>query len=128
MEIYTKFELSSDLQVAGSLYCEKLVDDGLGLTLLLRDSKSERILSINFEYVYSFLKTNESYRLKTLIAIPDDQYLILKVENSKFLSWLHTESKGIYIQHDIHHFMIITDNEVIDILSNKNPTVQGIDN
>lgn len=79
-EKYSVFEVPF-LPGESNLYCENLMDNSSGLTLTLSENKPGRVLKINFKHVYSYSKTNESYRLKTHDKIPHAQYLMLKVEN-----------------------------------------------
>lgn len=123
METYSKIDISFDSGADEDFYCESLNDDSSGLAIMLRGSKSLSMLRINFNFFYSYKKTNESYRLQTISQLPDDRYIILNVKSSSFLDWLHRESQGIYSEHNIYHFMIITGDDIIDVLSNRIPQV-----
>lgn len=127
MEMYSKLEMNVECDFEGNLYCEKLIDDSAGLTLFLTGSRSDQWLCVNFDTFYCYRNTNESYRLVAQDEIPNDQYLVLKVENSKFLSWLHTESREILSRTEIFHYMVVAEDYIIDVLSGSAPSANIIE-
>lgn len=69
--------------------------------------------------------TNESFRLKSLSCIKDTKsYSFYIIENSNYLNWIHAESKNIYAEDGLFHFVVMTDEEWIDIIDSSFPEVR----
>jgi len=124
MEAYSKVNLAVETGVDEDFYFEYLRDSHSGIQFVLKGSKSLSTLEINFKFVYSYTKTNESYRLSTLNKIPDNRYLMLQVEGSDYLDWFHSESQGIYSNKTVYHFMFVAGDYLLDVLSNSVPEIK----
>lgn len=124
METYSKIDLLFESDFNEDFHCESLNDERGAISILLRGSKSKSALNINFEFVYSYCKTNESYRLETNNALPNGRYILLKVTNSEYLNWFHRESMGIYESQNIFHFIFVTEDDFVDVLAAKLPIVE----
>ncbi|WP_139253997.1 hypothetical protein [Marinobacterium iners] len=124
MEKYKVFIISEPHILDDDIYCQDLVDNGSCLALTLNAVHRSISIKITFDFFYIYSKSNESYRLETIDKIPDDRYLILTVENSRLAEWFHKESKGIYSDDDVVHYLIITSDEVIDVLSSIPPSIE----
>ena len=51
------------------------------------------------------------------------KWFLYKIENSDFMKWAVKESCGFYSEEDLLHFCIVTENDIVDILSLGEPTV-----
>lgn len=68
--------------------------------------------------------TNESQRLVSLNEVPEGfLHFINVVQKSNFISWLNTDSLGIYKDDPWIHLSIIADDEWIDIITSDFPEV-----
>lgn len=84
---------------------------------------------VDFGFVDSLRITDEGRRIRTYDEVIDIQdYIksfvgnpIFKVENSEFVKWIDLESCGSLI--DITHYAIITENDIVDIISSFPPKV-----
>lgn len=115
-------------KMKGPVSCADFLDDKKGFTVMLADSVDfKEKYAINFGWVYSYRVSNESFRLKLLDELyRNDLYKnhqFFFVENSEWVSWLHTETKGVYDAHNIKHYLIVTPEDVVDILSEQPPTI-----
>lgn len=78
-------------------------------------------------YVYS----DEGIRMATYIRVQEknnDRYyftkwFLYKIENSDFLKWAMAECYNLYEICGYKHFCIVTENEVVDILSSFEPQI-----
>lgn len=76
-------------------------------------------------YLYSY----EGMRMAAYLPVQEknnDRYyftkwFLYKIENSDFLKWAAAESFGLYKNLELKHFCIVTENEVVDILSASEP-------
>ncbi len=97
----------------------------------------DKIIKVSFDgnipmYVYS----DEGLRMATYAPVQkkhnDNFYFrdwfLYRVENSDFLKWTALESLGIYGDLYNKHFCIVTENDVVDILSAADPTFEIIPN
>lgn len=111
------------------LYLEGLYDDYEGFRLLLRSENSqEGIIRIRFDAHLAYRNTDESERLQTLnnhIQLCGHWPLFI-VEESDFTEWLIVESYVIRNATDIVHYMIVTPNDIVDVLSVEAPVVEWL--
>jgi hypothetical protein len=112
----------------GPVSCVDFLDDKKGFTVKLTDSMgADAKYAVNFGWVYSYKVSNESFRLRLLDELHKDNlyknHQFFFVENSEWISWLHTETQRVYEGHNIKHYLIITSEDVIDVLSEHEPTV-----
>lgn len=79
-------------------------------------------------YVYS----DEGIRMASYAPVQEknnDKYyfrkwFLYKIENSDFIKWSIQESCGLCEIYGLQHFCIVTQNEVVDILSSVEPTIK----
>jgi len=102
------------------------------LTVILKSfSNDSTALQIIFDsYVESYRKTATACRTSTQTALQKalgdtlmHSCIIFKVENSSYESWMIYEAGGITQKGELCHFMIFTNNYVVDVLSSKAPTI-----
>ncbi len=120
MENFDKYELGVTIDENGSFYLESISDSKNGLAITHLDSKNNLRLVLNFGIVYCYRVTNESYRLKFLEETEGKlSGIVSTTSNSDFLHWFHEESKNIYINNNVIHFLVVSADDVIDILSSN---------
>lgn len=117
-------------------YCLESISDGRkGLKILLSAYADEKKqVQIIFEdSVDSYRCTDESLRLTSLsefhAQLGDNFYkpwTFYRVNNSAYLKWLSEQSHGIYEPEFFKHFLLLTSNEVIDIIATYEPKVELI--
>jgi hypothetical protein len=66
-------------------------------------------------YVPVQQKNNDKYYFK--------KWFLYKIENSDFLNWAAMESYNLYQNYDLQHFCIVTEDDVVDILSSVEPKI-----
>jgi hypothetical protein len=88
-------------------------------------SNSDQQLIIRFpELPIAMRITNESQRLVSLNGVPEGfSHFINIVRKSNFISWLNTDSLGIYKDDPWIHLSIIADDEWIDIITSDFPEI-----
>lgn len=87
-------------------------------------------LHLHFDFVDSLRFTDEGRRLATYNDVEQLQIYrktfkgnpIFLVKNSNYIDWLNTESAGFIGAVD--HFVIVTRNDIIDIISNESPRIE----
>lgn len=94
--------------------------------LFLSLSKPTEKITLSFEWIYSLRVTDEGNLLKMLDHFNGKMTTgIYKVENSSYLEWFHEQSENI---HDevIEHYLIVTIDEVIEVLASVEPSIEII--
>jgi hypothetical protein len=117
--------------LSGNLYNEKILDCKEGLILEFRDEDFERKIIFTFDgIILSYRVTDEGCLLKRLYSLLDrygDSFFskgsLFKVKNSDYLKWFLEESRGIYTQSDVEHYVFYTPDEAIEVLSTYEPTI-----
>jgi len=125
-EKYEKWEPIESLP--NRMHCEAIHDDYEGIRLLLKgDDKHAPILRVMFESILAYRNIDESCFLRTFERIKDREiFPLYKVRNSVFLAWLNEESYGSYEDQNIVHYAFFCQDEIIDILSQFEPTVEWL--
>jgi hypothetical protein len=110
------------------MHCRALHDDYEMFRVLLHSGNaSDAVLRILFEQVISYRRTDESFRLKTLHGL--DGRLpcsLMVVEPSSFIAWLLEESSGVLDGRPLVHYVIMSSNECIDVVSEIPPRVEWL--
>jgi hypothetical protein len=98
------------------------------LELILASGHADKMNKIRvvFDWVHSFRVTDEG----DLLKMQDDlngQMLtgIYTVEGSHYLAWFNEQSANTHDGDDITHYLIVTGDDVIDVLSSVNPTISS---
>lgn len=112
---------------AKKMILKKLTDDNNGLTLWLKSISDERLLCVQFDAHIAYRNIDESYRSRTFDATGGFQYSLYRVENSKWLDWLHIESQHYYKNVEYIHYAIFTSADCIDVLSEFAPEVYWLE-
>ncbi|RXS91006.1 hypothetical protein [Geobacillus sp. PK12] len=129
MEQWERWEPITGIPPA--IYNDMLLDSKEGIVLKFSDESHKREVIIIFEEgVLSYRNTDEGSLLKMLTYL--DQYYgtnfyrnwpLFKVKNSTYLKWFHEESCGIYESRNVEHYVILTPNDVIEVLSTHPPNI-----
>ena len=111
--------------ISKNLYVKSLYDDSEGFRILLEGDGNLKIL-LSFENYYGYRNFNESERLKTWNQYSSlaSNWSLYTAKNTAFTKWLSDESLGIVEENDITHYLITTEDDVIEILSSDPPTVK----
>jgi len=83
--------------------------------------------SIFFDWIHSFRVTDEGDLLK--MQHEQNSAMIsgvYKVANSPYLAWFHEQSAGVYTEEIVEHYMLVTNNDVIDVLSSIEPRLNVV--
>jgi hypothetical protein len=117
------------------LVCESIHDGDKGLSMVFREqadlgkiskNQNTRSIRIIFDPAIAYRNIDESYRVRTFDTHQDRIGSLFVVKNSEWVSWLHEESYGMYVDNKIIHYAIFTLNDCIDILAEFEPTVEWI--
>jgi hypothetical protein len=96
--------------------------DSLHMTLSC-NSVSDTI-KLSFEWIHSFRLTDEGDLLKMLFEQNGKMITgFYRVENSSYLEWFNAQSAGVHTDKNIIHYLIVTVNDVVDVLSSQKPLV-----
>ncbi len=102
--------------------------DGTEITL----SDESNNISIVFDGITPLVRTSiEGIRMRTWGEVQqkyDNKYFfrnwfLYKVENSKLAKWAEEESCGFYKSEKLLHFCIVTNEDIIDVLSTFEPNI-----
>lgn len=102
----------------------KYLSGVLELTLSLNGENIINKVRVVFDWIHSFRVTDESDLLKMQDEL-DGQMItgIYTVERSDYLSWFNEQSANIHDGDLIDHYLIVTCDDVIDVLSSISPTI-----
>lgn len=96
------------------------------LELILASGHADEVNKsrVVFDWVHSFRVTDEG----DLLRMQDDlngQMItgIYAVEGSHYLAWFNEQSANIHDGDNITHYLIVTGDDVIDVLSSVSPTI-----
>ncbi|SFU17100.1 hypothetical protein SAMN05444141_11430 [Pseudovibrio denitrificans] len=104
-----------------SFHCLKVTDHRDGVQIeLTRDNGNVTVI---FETRELVAVSEEGFRLKTLALIADKlPHLIFEVKNSPLLALLKDEDLETHEVSGLMHFMILTSEDIIDVISFDTPT------
>jgi hypothetical protein len=117
--------------IPSTIYNDMFLDGKDGVILEFSDENCERKVVVNFEGgVLSYRNTDEGSLLETLNYLDQhygtdfySNWSLFKVKNSEYLNWFHKESCGIYESEEVEHYVFLTPNDVIEILSISPPSI-----
>jgi len=119
-EIVRKFQIEKYDKYEGLYYCDALHDDNEGFRIILEhESGQGPMLKVTFGKFLAYQNIDESNRLKFWNEQKDidEKYTFYEVENSSWVKWFVNENKGKYESSEIKHYMILTGQDVIEVLS-----------
>lgn len=83
-------------------------------------------IRVVFEWVHSFRVTDEGDLLKMQGELNGLMLTgIYKVEDSRYLAWFNEQSANIHDYGSITHYLVVTGDDVIDVLSSISPTISS---
>ena len=99
--------------------------DSLEIIFSFGKNEERERAKVFFDWTHSFRVTDEGDLLKMLEeqngAMTTGVY---SVENSRYLEWFNEQSGNIH--DDVSHYMFVTINDVIDVLSSVEPLIKII--
>ncbi|TDX51133.1 hypothetical protein [Orenia marismortui] len=111
---------------------ESLIDNKEGLMLTFTDKHNrDNLIYVFFKgSVLSYRNTDEGNLLQTFYCLSqmyDDefytQWSFFKIKNSSYIRWFNKESYKKYKGCNIEHYIFITPNDIIEVLSTYCPEV-----
>lgn len=110
------------------VYLQALHDDYEGLRIILKGSGNSRTFRIKFNTNLGYRNTNESERLKMLDENPEfcGGWALFKVKDSDFIKWIITESNEIVHEGNIMHYIILTPDDIVEVVSKDNPEIEWL--
>ncbi|MGM7684692.1 hypothetical protein ACSVDA_21530 [Cytobacillus sp. Hm23] len=113
------------------IYNNSLIDNREGLTLEFNDGYSEIKIIIRFEFgALTYSNTDKGYLVETINYLQNNydktffsSWPLFKVTNSKYLKWFLEESSDLYESKEISHYVFLTQNDVIEVLSIHTPLI-----
>lgn len=109
----------------------KIIDDEQGLRIGLVFENDVQVEFLFETSVLSYNVCDEGRRLKTLDFLTDKygqdffgEHYIYMVENSKYLSWFNEESHGIVSGYAVNHYVFLTSNDIVDVLTTYAPKIK----
>lgn len=128
-EKWVKWNAGLD-EVPKKLYLESLTDNKDGLTLVFSNENSTRFFRFIYEdSVLSYRNTDESYMLRTINHIRETygremfEHPLFIVENSSYIEWFNLQSYDIYKNYDPKHYIFLTPNDIVEVISNYPPKI-----
>jgi len=128
-EKWVKWNAGLD-EVPKKLYLESLTDNENGLTLIFSNENSTRFFRFIYkDSVLSYRNTDESYMLRTLNHITETygreilEHPLFIIENSSYIEWFNSQSFDIYRDYDPKHYIFLTPNDIVEVISNNPPKV-----
>lgn len=102
-------------------------DDFEGFRIVVRGDNNS-LYKFKFENYLAYRNADEGARLKSLQLFPTNsrEWCLFKSYQSDFIEWIVTESNGIYTIDQITHYIFMTPNDVIEILSLDEPEIEEL--
>lgn len=108
----------------GVFYLDALVDDFDGLSLYL--SGEDHFVTVRFDSYLTYRNSDESERIDLVNEVSDlrlNSKLIVTVNESKFIKWIVEESKNIRKDDLLFHYVVLTPNDIVEIVSHDVPEI-----
>ena len=111
-------------EIESEMFVDAVIDDCSGLRILLRSRDPlSPVICICFENYYVYRNADESYRLLLWSdgVFENKSWPLCKTSQSNLIDWLDNEEGGVYAKNKMIHYLIKTDVDVIDIVTNQTP-------
>lgn len=122
MKKFVPHDLNLDLPYGIELYLSEVKDNKNGLVFLFSDPSSKFHIEVKFDSHLMYRVSDESYRLKRTSELSEFSF-VMQTEESSFIDWFHDQSLNIYLKDRIYHFLILSSDDVIDVLSYEEPSI-----
>lgn len=101
-------------------------DDWEGFRVIIENVDDNSITRIGFDEVKSYKVTDESYKLNLPNLLNPIGKVIYFTNASDFIAEFHKESLDIYINEDIFHYLVVTSDEIVEVICNEPPNVKEL--
>jgi hypothetical protein len=108
--------------------CESIIDGADGFSVNVRDYEGSRYNLSWKDGVVSYRNTDEGDRINFVAEVSSKSlvgFLLIECVHSKFIKWLSAEKYGIE-QKGLRHFIVMTSNDIIDVIDYDLPTVSKL--
>ncbi|MGP6487285.1 hypothetical protein [Duffyella gerundensis] len=96
----------------------------LQITLSSTEENKGDEIQVVFDWIHSFRVTDEGDLLKLQDELNGQMVMgIYTVKGSGYLTWFNDQSANIHDNDEIVHYLIVTIEDVIDVLSSVNPSI-----
>ncbi|HMM19099.1 MAG TPA: hypothetical protein PKA10_00075 [Selenomonadales bacterium] len=117
------------------MYLERFVDDKSGISFLMTGKDGSQIQIVFDGSVLSYRNTDEGRRLKTINFLEQKYgkefyatWSMFKVVKSEYLEWFGQETYNMYNDYSIVHYVFLTCNDILEVLSTYEPQITFINN
>lgn len=132
VEEWSKWKLSE--KTLSKMYIEKLVNDKNGTLLIFKSEDEKDTIEVLFDgSILSLRSTDEGKRLRTINFLEEKygtdfyaNWTFFKVKNSSYVEWFNQETYNIYATYDIGHYVFLTPDDIVEILSTYDPIISII--
>ena len=109
-----------------------LHDDAEGFRILVQECKPDpsfgRRLRVAFDRPYAYRVADEGRRWRMLVQLDRvDRSLVYVVEDSSFVAWAIAEAGGCLAHPPLRHYLVMTTDDCVDVLSDLPPTLTWLD-
>lgn len=116
--------------IPNELYIDAIHQDAEGFRILIggRNELGMSIFRLKFESYIGYRNFDESYRLMSLDKIPVScrEWGLFKTTDSSFINWIIEESGGRYSKGELLHFIVVTQNDIVDVIALEEPIVEEL--
>jgi hypothetical protein len=132
VEKWSKWD--SEKNLPDKMYLERLIDDKSGVSIELKSEDESVTIMVNFEdSVVSYRNSDEGRRLRTIEFLDKEygkdfysKWSLFKVDNSSYVKWINQETYDMYADYNIEHYVFLTANDIVDILSTYAPNISFV--
>lgn len=115
----------------GKMYLESFVYDTNGIEIVLECENENIAIRILFDSsVLAFRGSDEGRRLSTIIFLEENygsafyaNWTFFKIDNSSYVQWFNEETYNIYSNYHIEHYVFLSADDIVEVLSIYPPTV-----
>ena len=107
------------------LYCEGIHDDYEGFRILLKgESLTDNMIRISFDGPLIYRYNSECS--KSLILFEPGKRALYRTKESDWLDWFSVESCEVYGERDLVHYVLLTVESCIEVISEREPRVEWL--
>lgn len=113
--------------VNASIYTMRSITDNFDGFSVVLENKVYEVLTIKWDAVESYCCSTEEVRFKFVATewqqIKRDfpNWFFFKIIDSPYINWIHEQSGGFISKEKLKHFMIVTTDFVLDVVSRCEP-------